>query len=572
MAVEALDVWPAEVEVTALLSTVFKRAAGPRPLVEYRTDPIRFAADVLGIPEYTLRWSSNDGYGKHRWDGSVDPIASMLEALAAGERQVGVESGTGTGKSFGLAIAILWFTACWEGARTFTFAPKEEQLRLYSWTELRKLWPRFKARFPSASLTDLRIRMVPGSDEWGAVGYAVGVSAGEAVATKAAGMHAEHMLLIYEEMPGQHNAVIAAGEHTCTADHNLRLGVGNPDNQHDTLHEFCTEPGTVHIRASALDHPNVVLGREVVPGAVGPASIDKRLKKHGVESMLFQSRVRGISPPESADALIRRAWCDEAIARYPDETFRVGRRALGVDVANSEHGDHGAIARGLGACLLEVEDFPCPDANELGRRVLAEAKADGVEGRHIGVDSVGVGAGTVNELKWRGQRVRALNGGERAYQKSDRERWRDEAEDDELPDSVMEEELYGNLRSQMWWQMRIDLQRGRLALPDDVELVRDLTTPTFETRGGKIWVESKEKLKERLGRSPDKGDAVVYWNWIRKREQRPKEPRKTVRQVMDEMERAEHIDTTLEDRIASRLKRRNRRGGGGNGRTPLRVT
>lgn len=554
MALEPLDIWPAEVEVSAMLGAVFKRAAGPTPLVEYRMDPVRFAVEVLGVSELSLRWSANPGYSDHRWDGSLDPIASMLEALAVGERQVGVESGTGTGKSFGLAIAILWFVACWDGARVFTFAPKEDQLRLYAWTELRKLWPRFKARFPTATLTDLRLRMLGGVDDsWGAVGYAVGVSADEAVATKAAGMHAEHMLLIYEEMPGQHNAVIAAGEHTCTGEHNLRLGVGNPDHQHDTLHEFCTEPGTVHIRASALDHPNVVLGRDVVPGAVGPASIAKRLEKHGEFSALFKSRVRGISPSESTDALIRRPWCDEAIARYSDESFRAGKRAMGVDVANSEHGDHAAIARGLGACLLNVEDFACPDANELGRRVLAEAQADGVEGRHVGVDSVGVGAGTVNELRWRGQGCRALNGGERAFQKGDRERWRDQADDDDLPDSIIEEERYGNLRSQMWWQMRIDLQRGRIALPDDIELVRDLTTPTFETRGGKIWIESKEKLRERLGRSPDKGDAVVYWNWVRRREHRPPEPRKTIREMLNELERQSHIDDGLE-RIVDRAR------------------
>lgn len=28
-------------------------------------------------------------------------------------------------------------------------------------------------------------------------------------------------------------------------------------------------------------------------------------------------------------------------------------------------------------------------------------------------------------------------------------------------------------------------------------------------------VESKENIKKRLGRSPNKGDSVVYWNWVR---------------------------------------------------------
>lgn len=239
-------------------------------------------------------------------------------------------------------------------------------------------------------------------------------------------------------------------------------------------------------------------------------------------------------------------------------------------MANSENGDLGAIAEGQGACCMGVESFPCPDANELGRTVLARMNADGILPQHVGVDSVGVGAGTANELKWRGKWVRTLNGAERAFQKMDKERWREAAENEPLPESVIEEEQYGNLRSQMWWQARIDLQQGRIALPNDPELIDDLTIVRFETRGGKIWVESKEKLRSRLGRSPDKGDAVVYWNWVRPRQRRPKtNTRPTIREMLEEAERAEHIDTSIERHIANRRRRRNMRGGGSPGRASL---
>lgn len=89
--------------------------------------------------------------------------------------------------------------------------------------------------------------MIPQSDEWGAVGYPVGVRVEEEVAVRAAGIHAEHMLLVYEEGPAIPAPVYAAGEHTSTAPHNLRLGVGNPDHQRDPLHDFCTQPGAIHI-------------------------------------------------------------------------------------------------------------------------------------------------------------------------------------------------------------------------------------------------------------------------------------------------------------------------------------
>lgn len=75
-----------------------------------------------------------------------------------------------------------------------------------------------------------------------------------------------------------------------------------------------------------------------------------------------------------------------------------------------------------------------------------------------------------------------------------------------------------NRRSEAWWRLREALDPNQLhgsqvALPNDPYLIADLTAPTFDPavyeKQGKILVEPKEKLKTRLGRSPDRGDAVV---------------------------------------------------------------
>jgi hypothetical protein len=68
----------------------------------------------------------------------------------------------------------------------------------------------------------------------------------------------------------------------------------------------------------------------------------------------------------------------------------------------------------------------------------------------------------------------------------------------------------------MWWQLRLDLQNSEIALPDDEELFADILTPQWTTKNGKIIIEPKEEIRKRLGRSPNKGDACVYWNWVRK--------------------------------------------------------
>ncbi len=487
-----------------------------QPRTEYQKDPVGWARDILEIPEHTLRWSLNSGYDTHAWDGTFDPIATLYQAIADWE-DAGAESGTGTGKSFGVAILVLWFLDCWVNSRVFTFAPKEDQLRLYIWTEIGKLWPKFQARRPDATLTDLCIRMRGGTDDsWGARGYAVGVRAGEDVATKAAGMHAEHMLLIYEETPGIPQAVLEAGENTCTAPHNLRLAIGNPDHRLDALHKFSTSPGVKHIRMSAYDHPNVVCkNANVIPGAVSQEAIDRRKAKYGETSPLFQSRVRGISPEQASDALIRMEWLEASAVRWN------ARRALnqiphnitgkGVDVANSEHGDRACIVDFADNMVVRIEAFQCPDSNALGRKVNLEIDAAGLRQICVGIDTIGVGAGTVNELRRLGKKeVQALNASSSPMDSAER------APDGRTYEWAPDANLFKNLRSQMYWQAREDLRLGNIDVPKDDELWEELITPTFVDEP-KTIVEPKEEIKDRLGRSPDKADAFVMANWVRKR-------------------------------------------------------
>jgi hypothetical protein len=71
-----------------------------------------------------------------------------------------------------------------------------------------------------------------------------------------------------------------------------------------------------------------------------------------------------------------------------------------------------------------------------------------------------------------------------------------------------------NARAEAWWKFREELNPDReggaeIALPDDPELLADLTAPTFEVRTSGILIESKDEIRKRLGRSTNKGDAVV---------------------------------------------------------------
>lgn len=75
---------------------------------------------------------------------------------------------------------------------------------------------------------------------------------------------------------------------------------------------------------------------------------------------------------------------------------------------------------------------------------------------------------------------------------------------------------FKNLRAQAVWQFRelLDPSYGsRVALPPDPEMAADLAAYRYEIRstanGEEIVIGPKDEMKERLGRSPDKGDTTI---------------------------------------------------------------
>jgi hypothetical protein len=73
---------------------------------------------------------------------------------------------------------------------------------------------------------------------------------------------------------------------------------------------------------------------------------------------------------------------------------------------------------------------------------------------------------------------------------------------------------FTNKRAATWWAFREALDPDQrdgspICLPDDPALRADLAAPQWELTSRGILIEDKDELRKRLGRSPDKGDAVV---------------------------------------------------------------
>ena len=80
------------------------------------------------------------------------------------------------------------------------------------------------------------------------------------------------------------------------------------------------------------------------------------------------------------------------------------------------------------------------------------------------------------------------------------------------------------------------------------DLFRQLCVPTYTKKAGRICVQSKEEIVKLLGRSPDKGDACVYGNFVRPRRRRKPAPQE------EKIDRR-NVDRGLERRLARHNKR-----------------
>lgn len=92
------------------------------------------------------------------------------------------------------------------------------------------------------------------------------------------------------------------------------------------------------------------------------------------------------------------------------------------------------------------------------------------------------------------------------------------------PNGKTSRELFRNRKAEMWWLVRSRFEKTYefveqgiahppeelISIPNDPELIAQLSQPlNFRTESGKIQIESKEALKKRGVKSPDRAEALV---------------------------------------------------------------
>lgn len=187
---------------------------------------------------------------------------------------------------------------------------------------------------------------------------------------------------------------------------------------------------------------------------------------------------------ESDDVLIPIDAVRAAAAReYRSTDYASAPVVLGVDVARFG-GDASVIFRRQGLVA-----FPPIVIRGINNMDLSDRVAIQVEEHRpaaVFIDQ-GNGTGVIDRLRQLGIQVVEVPFGSRALD----------------PDHFV------NRRAEMWWKMGEWLKGGG-AIPPDPVLQSDLSAPTYGYNAqGRRLLESKDKIKERIGRSPDLADALA---------------------------------------------------------------
>lgn len=185
------------------------------------------------------------------------------------------------------------------------------------------------------------------------------------------------------------------------------------------------------------------------------------------------------------DALIPINLVRLAVTRhYAEHEYMNAPLVLGVDVARFGS-DASVLFKRRGLVAFEpivVRNFDNMQLADMIARHITEDKPDAVF-----IDA-GQGQGVIDRLRSLGYRVQETPFGGAP---------------------IIDPEHYVNRRIEMWDEMRKWLQLGG-AIPAIPQLQGDLSAPTYGYNpAGKKLLEPKDKIKERIGRSTDLGDALA---------------------------------------------------------------
>jgi len=381
---------------------------------------------------------------------------------------------------------ILWFLFTRPYPKIPTTAPTRQQLLDVLWPEISKWISNSLVLKKYFEWQKTRVVMTQAPERW----FATARTANKP--ENLAGFHEEHILFVVDEASGVKDEIFEVIEGALTTAGAKLLMCGNPTKTSGVFYDSFHSDRDMYwtAKVSCLDSPRVTI-----------EYAERLARKYGKDSDVYRVRVLGEFPSKEPDVLIPLELVEQATMTDVTETDShgipryIGPLEIGADIARYGDDEIVFIPR-IGTHVFEPEIHHKLSVTEtagnlirLGARLLEEHHRTVIS---IKIDVGSMGAGVVDILvdetknlagQWS---IVPVNFGG--------------AGDDEHDD----------LATIMWDNVRQLLNAHELHLPDDDELVGQLSTRKYRvTAKGKLRIERKDDYKKRHHISPDRADALV---------------------------------------------------------------
>lgn len=422
----------------------------------------------------------------------VDPDAwqqDMLAAFASQDlehRRIAMQACAGPGKSAGLAWAGWNFLLCYGDSREHpkgaAVSITRENLRDNLWSEFSKWQQRSPLLQQLFSWNSERIYARDHPETWwlSARGFAKSASPEEQGRTLS-GLHSDYILFLVDESGDIPPAVLRAAEQGIgNTQFGKILQAGNP-----TSHQ-----GMLYAAATMLRdqwHLISITGDPDDPKRSPRIELDwarEQIRTYGRDNPWVMALILGLFPPSSLNSLLGPDEMNAAMNLHlPIDVYGHAAKVIGVDVA--DQGDDSTVLfprQGLAAFRPVVMRNARP--LEVATRIARAYQTWDADAVLID-DTGGWALGVMERL--------------------------DDAHIPYIPinfSGKANDPRYYNKRAEIYFLAAEWVKRGG-ALPNMPEIVREATEPTYTIKGSQFLIEPKEKIKARLGRSPDLWDAFV---------------------------------------------------------------
>lgn len=457
-----------------------------------RDDMRQFYADPLAFVQYVFPWgvrgtALEDEPGPDTWQVKfLENVRQSIEGSPYDPHYFATRSGHGIGKSAITAWLILWAMSTRPHISGVVTANTFTQLNTKTWREL-AVWHKRALNAHWFTHTATKFYHNDSKTDW----YFSAENNSEENSEAFAGRHARYVVQIYDEASAIPAKIYEVSEGALTTRRSLWFIFGNPTRNSGKFNDCFTGRDRRWDTTSVSCEDSRLVNRKW---------IDDMRDAYGEESDIYRVRVLGLPPRVSSMEFIPQIHVDAAVARdMPYEAYSLSPLVMSVDVArggdeDSPRGDFGGdnnvIVLRRGGKLLEIDVFPGRgDVVKVAREVQKRIKEHHPSA--VFIDEVGLGYGIVDLLRNWGHRITGVN----AHKEAD------------------DADVFFDKRMEMWDRMRRWLQTADI--PDDPALKEELVAPLFghttlKTRGELVMLEKKKHTRAKLGRSPDRADALAY--------------------------------------------------------------